>query len=101
MKVFLDEVKGNYDYVILDSPPLISVADAQAIAPVIDGVLLVISAEETEISEAKKSVELLKYIKANILGIVLNKVKSNNKNYYYYKEHTNKEHTNNKIKKVV
>jgi Mrp family chromosome partitioning ATPase len=96
MKVFLDEVKEIYDYIILDSPPLISVADAQAIAPFIDGVLLVISSEETEVTEAKKSIEILKYIKANILGIVLNKVKSNNKNYYYYKEHTD-----NKIKKVI
>lgn len=83
MKVFLDEVKERYDYIIIDSPPLMSVADAQVLAPIVEGILLVISSGETEIAVAKKSIELLKYIKANLLGVVLNKVKSNSKNYYY------------------
>lgn len=97
MKGFLDEIKENYDCILLDSSPLIAVADAQVLAPVADGVLLVISSGETEIAVAKKSIELLTYTKANILGVVLNKVKADSKNYYYYKEDTD----NGKIKKVI
>lgn len=85
MKLFLDEAKTTFNYIILDAPPVIAVTDAQILSTMTDGVLLVIAAGQAEITEAQKAKELLEHVNANILGVVLNKAEvSKNKNYGYY-----------------
>lgn len=85
MKQFLEEAKVNFNYVILDTPPVIAVTDAQILSTMADGVLLVIATGQAEISATQKSKELLDHVKANILGVVLNKAEvKKNKNYGYY-----------------
>lgn len=84
MKSFLDKLKENYDYVLLDAPPVLLVTDPTVLAPVVDGVILVIQANKTEIEATKRAKEILTNVKANILGAVLNKVKEQRSGYYYY-----------------
>ncbi|MFU0784190.1 MAG: Fe-S cluster carrier ATPase, Mrp/ApbC/NBP35 family [Thermoanaerobacterium thermosaccharolyticum] len=84
MKGFLDKLKENYDYVLLDAPPVLLVTDPTVLAPVVDGVILVIQANKTEIEATKRAKEILTNLKANILGAVLNKVKEQRSGYYYY-----------------
>jgi len=84
MKIFLDKLKENYDYVLLDAPPVLLVTDPTVLAPVVDGVILVIQANKTEIEATKRAKEILTNVKANILGAVLNKVKEQRSGYYYY-----------------
>ncbi|AST58627.1 tyrosine protein kinase [Thermoanaerobacterium thermosaccharolyticum] len=84
MKSFLNKLKENYDYVLLDAPPVLLVTDPTVLAPVVDGVILVIQANKTEIEATKRAKEILTNVKANILGAVLNKVKEQKSGYYYY-----------------
>ena len=83
MNALLDEVKNEYDFVILDSPPILSVTDAQVLANLTDGVVLVISSGNTKIDSAKKAKELLESAKAKILGVVHNNKKEQDTLYYY------------------
>lgn len=83
MKNFLEELKLEYDYILIDTPPAAVVTDAAVIASACDGVLLVVSSGETVINNALKAKELLQNVNANILGAVLNKVKLDKSMDYY------------------
>nr|WP_226528051.1 CpsD/CapB family tyrosine-protein kinase [Metabacillus niabensis] len=84
MKNLLEQAKDQYDVIILDTPPVLAVTDAQVLANLTDGVVLVVSSGKTEIDAAKKSKELLESAKAKILGVVLNNKKVQDSQYYYY-----------------
>lgn len=84
MKKLLNQIKENYDYVFIDTPPVVNVTDAVVLAPVVDGVILVIQAGKTEIEAVNRAKEILDSVKANILGVVLNRVKESQRGYYYY-----------------
>jgi capsular exopolysaccharide synthesis family protein len=85
MKLFLEEAKSKFDFVIIDTPPVIAVADAQILSTMVKGVLLVIASGQAEIAGVKKAKELLDQVKANIIGTVLNKENnSGGKKYGYY-----------------
>ncbi|MBT8387329.1 MAG: polysaccharide biosynthesis tyrosine autokinase, partial [Ignavibacteria bacterium] len=90
MRNFLEEMKEEYDLVILDSPPIIAVADSEILSSMVDGTLLIVSAESTEIDLMERSVELIKRENTQFLGTVLNNFSyksgygSYYKYYYYY-----------------
>ncbi|MGB9975795.1 CpsD/CapB family tyrosine-protein kinase [Thermovenabulum sp.] len=84
MKNFLEEVSQNYDYLIIDSPPVNSVADASILSTLVDGVILVTACHETEREALIVAKNQLEKVNARILGVVLNKVKENSGSYYYY-----------------
>ena len=84
MQDLLDELAGQVDVVILDSPPLLPVTDAALLAQRVDGVLLVIEAGRTRRTVAQHAVENLRQINANLLGVVLNAVPLRKIGYYYY-----------------
>jgi polysaccharide biosynthesis transport protein len=82
---FLKEAGGQYDFVLLDSPPVMAADDVSNIAPYVDGVLMVIRANYTSARVARAALDLLYMRKTNILGIVFNGVQSRGADYYYYK----------------
>lgn len=84
MQSMLQLAKNEYDVIILDSPPVLVVTDAQVLSNITDGVVLVVSAGKTEVESAKKAKELLDSAKAKILGVVLNNKKVQDSQYYYY-----------------
>lgn len=90
MEDFLAEVRAKYDYVILDSPPIVAVTDAEILAKKVDGSILVVSAEVTEESMLERAVQLLKHDNSVLIGTVLNNFStkpgygSYYKYYYYY-----------------
>lgn len=85
MGLFLEEAKAKFNYIILDTPPVIAVTDAQILSTMVDGVLLVVAAGQAEIAASQKAKELLENVNANIVGVVLNKAEvKKNKNYGYY-----------------
>lgn len=84
MKEFLKEAKEQYDIILLDTPPVLAVTDAQVLANQCDGTILVVSSGKAEIDAVKKSKELLESANANLLGVVLNNKKTQNTHYYYY-----------------
>ncbi|MDP4146371.1 MAG: CpsD/CapB family tyrosine-protein kinase [Bacillota bacterium] len=89
MKSFLAQARENFDYIIIDAPPVIAVTDPQVLSTMVDGVLLVVASGQAQIEETKKAVELLQQVNAPIIGTVLNKVEKTGRkgyygNYYYY-----------------
>lgn len=85
MSKLLDELSHNYDYILLDSPPLNIVADALPLARISDGVVLVVKQNQTTHNDLKKAIDSLNFIEAKIFGIVMNGVEETSKKYYKYK----------------
>jgi len=71
-------------YVLIDTPPVIAVADAAVLAPRVDGVLLVVRAGKTRRDLAAKARRMLDQVKANILGVVLTDATLEGQAYDYY-----------------
>ncbi len=74
MKEFLELAKGEYDIIIIDTPPVGIVTDAAIISTYTDATIFVIKAGETEIAHTEHAKELLDKVNANIIGAVLNNI---------------------------
>ncbi len=72
MKSFLEEMKNIYDIIILDSPPIVAVTDAEILSRMVDAAILVVSSETTETELMQKSVDLLRNESNSFIGTVLN-----------------------------
>jgi len=84
MKELLKELQEQADFVIFDSPPVIAVVtDALVLATQVDGVVLILDFGEVPREAAKQTKELLEKVKANILGVVLNKIDMEKEGQYY------------------
>lgn len=86
MKVLLDDLKKHFEIVIMDSPPIIAVTDAQVLAQTADGVLLVVKSGQSQTEALKRAEVLIKNVKARLLGVVLNDMRRHQMygSYYYY-----------------
>lgn len=84
IKELIKEVSIDYDYIFIDTPPVALVSDPITISTFSDAVILVIAHSETEKEVAKKSIENLRQVNANIIGTILNKVPTTKHNKYYY-----------------
>ncbi len=88
LKLLLDRVKPIFDWVILDSPPCLLVADASVLADICDGILLVTRAGVTPAATAQRASQELRG--RNVVGVILNAVKAshaNSSDYYYDYNH--------------
>ncbi len=82
----LEALKGQYDFIILDCPPLGSVIDAVLVAKNCDGTILVVESDNVSYKMVQNVKKQLDQSDCKILGVVLNKVQSGGKGYYgYYK----------------
>jgi polysaccharide biosynthesis transport protein len=81
----LAEVKGDYDMILLDSPPVLLVPDAQIFATAVEGVLLVVRAGKVQPNQLAKTKSLLERVGGNVIGAVLNhKQRRQLEDYSYY-----------------
>jgi len=80
---FLDRVRGEFDYVLLDAPPTRVVSDPIVLASQGDGVLLVLDAKDTGKGAVRESLRGLEAVGANILGTVMNGDESAKAGGYY------------------
>ncbi len=80
----IEEISSDYDYIFLDTPPIVLVSDPLTIATFSDAVIITIAYSETEKDVARKTIDSLRRVNANIIGTVLNKVPITNHNKYYY-----------------
>lgn len=88
MKRLLEEATARYDYVIIDSPPVMSVADANLLAPFVDGVIVVVDAGKTRRNQLIQAAASLESAGGRIVGLVLNKVRRKRKESAYYTANT-------------
>lgn len=84
MDQLIEEVSLQYDIVLFDCPPILAVTDAQVMANLCQGVVLVVKSGTTEIEAALKAKEQLEQVNAKLLGVVLNDKPMNGDPYYYY-----------------
>lgn len=84
MKALIEALRKVFDYVILDTPPVQAVTDAQILSTRADGTLLVVKAETTKKESVINTVNLLKKVNANIIGTILNGMDTKRNSYYYY-----------------
>jgi non-specific protein-tyrosine kinase len=87
MRRLLHALSQQADGVLLDSPPLLPVADSMALAQAVDGVLLVVVAGRTQRQTAQQAVEGLRQVEANLVGVVLNAVPTRKGSYDRYEEY--------------
>ena len=88
LKELIKEMSKSYDYIFIDAPPVMLVSDPITISTYSDAVILAIEHGKTEKELAKKAVESLKQVNANIIGAVLNNIPvSKQSNYYYYRSY--------------
>lgn len=84
MTKFLDMLRERYDRVIIDCTPVTAVTDASILANFVDGVVVVLSANESTKEVAKSALESLARVQAKVLGVVLNSVDLSKESSYYY-----------------
>lgn len=80
--------REHFDWVVIDSPPVLAVTDPSVVAHRATGVVFVVGSEQVNRAMAQRAVEQLMAARANILGAVLNRVNVDRDPYYdshYYK----------------
>jgi Mrp family chromosome partitioning ATPase len=86
-KNLINELRQEYDYIIIDSPPVLSVTDAIIISTLVDGVIYVVAYKKTKKEDAKQGLIQLQKNNARVLGSVFANVdvrKSRTGYYGYY-----------------
>ena len=99
-----EQLRKEYEYIIVDCPPILAVSDAAIISKLCDGCLFVISQSKTEKAAARESIKILRDNNVNILGCVFAGITARGSNYYsskykyyyqnYYGKDTNPETIN-------
>ncbi|PYY10504.1 MAG: hypothetical protein DMG61_21570 [Acidobacteria bacterium] len=84
MRSLMESWRERYDYVILDTPPILAATDAVRLSKEVDSVLLVIRSGQTSRDALARSCDLLNQANAPVLGIVVNGVSSRSAGSYYY-----------------
>ncbi|MBC7087806.1 MAG: polysaccharide biosynthesis tyrosine autokinase [Tissierellales bacterium] len=84
IKSFMELAKENFDKVIIDTPASSFVADGLELAALSDGTIIVVGVNETKLELAKHTVDLLNNVKANIVGVALNKIPLEEEKFYGY-----------------
>lgn len=82
-KDFQSTLREHFDWIVLDSPPVMAVTDPSIVAHAADGVVFVVGAEMTARHAAQSALEQLESTNARIVGAVLNRVDVQRNSYYY------------------
>jgi len=86
----LAELREQYDHVIVDTPPTLSVTDAVVLSTRVDAVVLVIRSAQTTKPALRRSRDILAQVNARVAGVLLNAVDLDSADYYYYYEYQGK-----------
>jgi succinoglycan biosynthesis transport protein ExoP len=91
-KGFMVSLSQHFDWVIVDTPPVMAVTDSSVVAHLATGVLFVVGAEMTSRHAARRAIEQLQQARARFVGAVLNRVDLQH-NSYYYAQYYRREYT--------
>ena len=86
MSELAEEWKNTYDYIVLDMPPIGEVYDAGVVANIVNGYIMTVRTNHSNINDVKSATERIESVNGAILGIIVNGInpKSNKKYKYYY-----------------
>jgi capsular exopolysaccharide synthesis family protein len=80
----LEELKKRFDRIIIDSPPVLTVADTSILANIVDGTIEVIRAGFVNLEAVLRTKQRLMEVKARVIGVILNNVEIKKEDSYYY-----------------
>jgi succinoglycan biosynthesis transport protein ExoP len=84
MKDYIARWRNEFDHVVIDTPPCLSVTDAVLLSPEADRVILVARAGKTTKIALRRACDLLSQVNAKVMGVVLNALNMNSAEGYYY-----------------
>lgn len=87
MKRLIKEALEEYKFVVVDSPPLLNVADSRILATLVEGVVLVIKGGETPRELARRAHAYAVDVGARVIGVVLNNIDLHREEYSYYQQY--------------
>ncbi|HTZ82765.1 MAG TPA: polysaccharide biosynthesis tyrosine autokinase [Candidatus Acidoferrales bacterium] len=90
MREVLNQLREEYDHIVIDTPPSLSVTDAVVLSPRADAVVLVIRSGQTTKQALRRSRDILTQVNAKVVGVLLNAVDLSSPDYYYYYEYQGK-----------
>ena len=90
MRDVLAELREQYDHIVVDTPPTLSVTDAVVMSTRADAVVLVIRSGQTTKQALRRSRDILMQVNARVSGVLLNAVDLTSPDYYYYYEYQGK-----------
>ncbi|WP_100618262.1 CpsD/CapB family tyrosine-protein kinase [Bacillus cereus] len=83
MRTFMKSVKKEYDFIIIDTPPILLASETRIIANMCDSTILVTKYNQSKMHDVKKAKELITNTSTSLLGIVLNQFNTNKIDTYY------------------
>jgi capsular exopolysaccharide synthesis family protein len=83
MKHVVEALKSHYDWVLIDTPPILAMADTPVLCPLVEGVILVVGAEVSGRPTLQRAIDQIVNVGGKIVGVVLNKVNLERNSYYY------------------
>jgi capsular exopolysaccharide synthesis family protein len=90
MRDVLVQLREQYDHIVIDTPPSLSVTDAVVLSTRADAVVLVIRSGQTTKQALRRSRDILVNVNAKVVGVLLNAVDLSSPDYYYYYEYQSK-----------
>lgn len=90
MRDALNQLREQYDHIVVDTPPALSVTDAVVLSQRADAVVLVIRCGQTTKQALRRSRDILARVNAKVVGVLLNAVDLSSPDYYYYYEYQGK-----------
>jgi capsular exopolysaccharide synthesis family protein len=90
MRELVETLSSQYDHIVIDTPPTLSVTDAVVLSTRADAVILVIRSGKTTKQALRRARELLVRVNARVTGVLLNAVDLSSPDYYYYYEYQGK-----------
>jgi capsular exopolysaccharide synthesis family protein len=93
MKDLIRRLENAFDTIVIDAPPLLPVTDAAVLSQYVSGVVLVVGSQKSKQQDLEKSLEALRMVDAQILGIVLNRLPAKGPDSYSYSYYSNTETT--------
>ncbi|HUO13941.1 MAG TPA: polysaccharide biosynthesis tyrosine autokinase [Verrucomicrobiae bacterium] len=90
MRDVLSQLAEQYDHIVIDTPPCLSVTDAVVLSPRADAVVLVIRSGQTTKQALRRARDILAQVNAKVVGVLLNAVDLSSPDYYYYYEYQGK-----------
>lgn len=83
-KALITQWRSEYDYIFIDSPPVLSVTDAAVLAPLCDGVIMIVRSGITTRKSLKRAMEIFRRTQTRIVGTVLNAFDVDSADYHHY-----------------
>ena len=90
MRDLIAELRQQFDHIVIDTPPTLSVTDAVVLSPRADASILVIRSGQTTKQALRRARDILMQVNAHVAGVLLNAVDLTSPDYYYYYEYQGK-----------